>query len=213
MTIVNLLERNALEFGEDTALVEINPDQPETRRTWQEFDLVEPTPRLSHYRREITWAVFNEKANRTANMLSQNGIGKGKKVAILLMNCIDWLPLYFGILKTGALAVPLNYRYAANEIDYCLNLSEADALIFGPEFIGRVESVAEKISKNRMLIYFGSGCPAFADDYNDLVSECSGVFPECTLSEEDDAAIYFSSGTTGFPKAILHRKQSSFVCP
>lgn len=208
MTIVDLLERNAAEFGGDTALVEINPDQPETRRTWQEFDLVESTPKSRHYRREITWAVFNEKANRTANMLMQNGIGKGKKVAILLMNCIDWLPIYFGILKTGALAVPLNFRYAADEIDYCLKLSESDALIFGPEFIGRVESVAEKISKNRMLIYIGAGCPAFADDYNDLISECSGVFPECALTEEDDAAIYFSSGTTGFPKAILHKHRS-----
>ncbi len=209
MTIVDLLERNAREFGSDTALVEINPDQPETRHvTWHEFDLVESTPKSRHYRREITWAVFNEKANRTANMLLQNGIGRGKKVAILLMNCIDWLPIYFGILKTGALAVPLNFRYAADEIDYCLNLAEADALIFGPEFIGRVESVAEKISKNRMLIYIGAGCPAFADDYNDLISECSGVFSDCDLSEEDDAAIYFSSGTTGFPKAILHKHRS-----
>lgn len=209
MTIVDLLERNAREFGNDTALIEINPDQPETRHvTWHEFDLVESTPKARHYRREITWAVFNEKANRTANMLLQNGIGRGKKVAILLMNCIDWLPIYFGILKTGALAVPLNFRYAADEIDYCLNLAESDALIFGPEFIGRVESVAEKISKNRMLIYIGAGCPAFADDYNDLISECSGVFPACALSEEDDAAIYFSSGTTGFPKAILHKHRS-----
>ena len=208
MTIVDLLERNAREFGNDTALVEINPDQPETRRTWQEFDLVESTPKARHYRREITWSVFNEKANRTANMLLQNGIGRGKKVAILLMNCIDWLPIYFGILKTGALAVPLNFRYAADEIDYCLNLAEADALIFGPEFIGRVESVADKISKNRMLIYIGAGCPAFADDYTDLVSECASSFPKCALSEEDDAAIYFSSGTTGFPKAILHKHRS-----
>ena len=209
MTIVDLLERNAKEFCNDTALVEINPDQPETRKqTWQEFELVEPTPKVPHYRREITWGVFNEKANRFANMLKQHGIGKGNKVAILLMNCIDWLPIYFGILKTGALAVPLNFRYSSDEIDYCLGLAEADVLIFGPEFIGRVEAIANKISKNRMLIYIGSGCPAFADDYNDLTSECSGIFPECTLTEDDDAAIYFSSGTTGFPKAILHKHRS-----
>ena len=209
MTIVDLLERNAREFGEDTALVEINPDQPETRKqTWQEFELVEPTPKVPHYRREITWGVFNEKANRFANMLKQHGIGKGNKVAILLMNCIDWLPIYFGILKTGALAVPLNFRYSSDEIDYCLGLAQADVLVFGPEFIGRVEVIANKISKNRMLIYIGSGCPAFADDFNDLTSECSGVFPECTLTENDDAAIYFSSGTTGFPKAILHKHRS-----
>lgn len=209
MTIVHLLEDNAKKYANDIALVEINPDQPETRRrTWHEFELVEPTHRVDYYRREISWAVFNEKANRLANMLKQNGIGKGKKVAILLMNCIDWLPIYFGILKTGALAVPLNFRYSSDEIDYCLQLAEADVLIFGTEFIGRVEAVADKISKNCTLIYLGSGCPAFADDYNDLTSECSSIFPECELTEEDDAAIYFSSGTTGFPKAILHKHRS-----
>lgn len=209
MTIVHLLEKNAEQFGMDTALVEINPEVPETRkRTWHEYDLVEPTARVPHYRREITWSVFNEKANRFANMLSNHGIGKGKKVAILLMNCIDWLPIYFGILKTGALAVPLNFRYSSDEIEYCLDLAETNALIFGPEFIGRVESIADKIGKNRMLIYIGNDCPAFADDYNDLISECSGVYPSSKLSEEDDAAIYFSSGTTGFPKAILHKHRS-----
>lgn len=209
MTIIDLLERNSTQFESDTALVEINPDQPETRkRTWNEYELVEPTAKVSHYRREITWGVFNEKSNRLANMLSSHGIGKGKKVAILLMNCIDWLPIYFGILKTGALAVPLNFRYSSDEIDYCLNLAEADVLIFGPEFIGRVESIADKISKKCMLIYLGTDCPLFADDYNDLISECSGVYPKCTLTEDDEAAIYFSSGTTGFPKAILHKHRS-----
>ena len=70
MTIIELLERNAREWPNDTALVEINPDQPETRRvTWHDFELVEPSVKQKHYRREITWAVFDEKANRVANML------------------------------------------------------------------------------------------------------------------------------------------------
>ena len=208
MTIVHLLERNAQQWPDDSALVEINPDQPETRRvTWHEFELVEPSTRTRHYRREITWAVFNEKANRIANMLKSHGIGKGSKVAILLMNCIDWLPIYFGILKTGALAVPMNFRYAADEIEYCLNLSESNMLIFGSEFIGRVEEIADHIP-HISLVYLGAGCPSFADDLGELINESSSVFPACELEEEDDAAIYFSSGTTGFPKAILHKHRS-----
>ena len=208
MTIVHLLERNAREWPNDSALIEINPDQPETRRvTWHDFELVEPSVRSRHYRREITWAVFNEKANRVANMLKSHGLGKGSKVAILLMNCIDWLPIYFGILKTGALAVPMNFRYAANEIQYCLNLSDSNMMIFGPEFIGRVEEIADQIPQVD-LVYLGPGCPSFADDLNELINESSSLFPECTLTEEDDAAIYFSSGTTGFPKAILHKHRS-----
>ena len=208
MTIIELLERNAREWPNDTALVEINPDQPETRRvTWHDFELVEPSTKKKHYRREITWAVFDEKANRVANMLKSYNIGKGKKVAILLMNCIDWLPIYFGILKTGALAVPMNFRYSASEIEYCLKLSESNMLIFGPEFIGRVEEIVDKIPQVD-LVFEGAGCPGFADDLTELINECSSTFPLCTLTEDDDAAIYFSSGTTGFPKAILHKHRS-----
>ena len=205
MTIVDFLERNAREFGDDTALVEINPAVKETRRsTWRDYDLVEPTRHTPHYRREITWNVFNEKANRFANALKARGIGKGDKVAILLMNCIEWLPIYFGILKTGAMAVPLNFRYASDEIKYCLDLAEVDVLLFGPEFIGRVEEIADEISHNRLLIFVGAGCPSFADDYYEMTLECSSSFTMPEIGEDDDAAIYFSSGTTGFPKAILH---------
>ncbi len=117
MPITNLLEENCKKFGEDICLVEINPEVKEIRRvTWKEYELMEPSP-LSHYRREITWNVFNEKANRFANLLLGKGIKKGDKVAILLMNCLEWLPIYFGILKTGALAVPLNFRYTPEELN------------------------------------------------------------------------------------------------
>ncbi|HBN84897.1 MAG TPA: AMP-dependent synthetase, partial [Clostridiales bacterium] len=92
-------------------LVEINPEEQEKHESWKEFDLVETG--LSKYRREITWKEFDEKANRFANLLSSKGLKKGNKVAILLMNCLEWLPIYFGILKIGAIVVPLNYRYAA----------------------------------------------------------------------------------------------------
>lgn len=208
MTIIDLLEKNSLEIGAKTALVEINPEVYDDRRlTWREYELVQPTER-AHYRREITWSVFNEKANRFANALMGRGIGKGDKVAILLMNCLEWLPIYFGILKTGAMAVPLNFRYSSDEIKYCLDLAEVDMLVFGPEFIGRVEEIADSISQNRLLVYVGDGCPSFAESYLNLTSDCASNNPNLDITEEDYAAIYFSSGTTGFPKAILHRHKA-----
>ncbi|MDR2590496.1 MAG: acyl--CoA ligase [Oscillospiraceae bacterium] len=209
MPITEILEDNCKLCGNEIALIEINPERKDTRRiTWREYNLIEPSFG-EYFRREITWNVFNEKANRFANLLLNSGIKKGDKVAILMMNCLEWLPIYFGILKTGALAVPLNFRYAADEIEYCLNLAEADALIFGAEFIGRVEEIATSISKNRMLIFCGSGqCPTFAEDYNELTADCSSETPNIKLVDDDLAAIYFSSGTTGFPKAILHKHKS-----
>ena len=208
MPITELLEQNCKMYGNDICLVEINPEVKDKRRvTWKEYELIEPS-HASYYRREITWNVFNEKANRFANLLLSRGVKKGDKVAILLMNCLEWLPIYFGILKTGALAVPLNFRYSSKEIEYCLDLSESDVLIFGPEFIGRIEEIADRIITNRLLFFFGENCPTFAEDYNTLTADCSSMSPNIMLTDKDDAAIYFSSGTTGFPKAILHNHES-----
>lgn len=208
MPIIDYLERNARDFGSDIALVEINPDVQETRRvTWREYELIESTQTCS-YRREITWAVFNEKANRFANLLVARGIQPGDKVGILMMNCLEWLPIYFGALKTGAIVVPFNFRYDAEEIKYCVELADVDVLVFGPEFIGRIEAIVDDIAEKRILFYVGGNCPTFAEDYDKLASNCSSTFEKRDIKDSDDAAIYFSSGTTGFPKAILHNHES-----
>ncbi|MCL2136440.1 MAG: acyl--CoA ligase [Coriobacteriia bacterium] len=209
MPITEILEQNVELYGNETALVEINPEITERRRvTWREFELVEPA-NTSYYRREISWSVFNEKANRFANLLLSWGVRKEDKVAILLTNCLEWLPIYFGILKTGAIAVPLNFRYTADEIAYCLDKADVDILVFGPEFIGRMEDIVEQLPEELALIFFGvEVCPSFAESYIELTADCSSSSPDITLTDDDLAAIYFSSGTTGFPKAILHKHQS-----
>ncbi|MBP5606585.1 MAG: acyl--CoA ligase, partial [Ruminiclostridium sp.] len=207
MPITEYLENNATNYPEKIALVELNPEIREKKVTWKEFELIEPSADYP-YRREITWHVFNEKANRFANLLLSRGIKKGNKVGILLMNCLEWLHIYFGVLKTGAIAVPLNFRYTANEIKYCVELAEVDILVFGQNFIGRIEEIAEDISPNRLLFYVGEGCPSFAEHYDRLTANCSSADPGIEIKDTDDAAIYFSSGTTGFPKAILHNHES-----
>ena len=203
-----MLRLNAAKYPDEIALIEINPAMPEDRHiTWREYDLVETTDD-EPYRREITWSVFDEKANRLANLLISRGVGKGDKVAILLYNCIEWLPIYFGILKTGAVAVPLNFRYASDEILYCIEKSDSDVVLFGPEFIGRMESIVNKLQKGRLLFYVGDDCPTWAESFRELEALSSSRDPQIALYEIDDAAIYFSSGTTGFPKAILHNHES-----
>ena len=208
MPITDLLERNSKLYGDEIALVEINPEVQEPRRvSWQEYELIQSTSSVP-YRREITWSIFDEKANRVANMLLGRGIRKGQKVAILLMNCLEWLPIYFGILKTGAIAVPLNFRYTSEEIEYCLDKAEADVLFFGPEFITRLEPIVPKFSHRRMLLFVGDACPSFAEDYHRATANCSSMAPKILVDDEDEAAIYYSSGTTGFPKAILLRHRA-----
>ncbi len=208
MPITEILEHNATLFKNDVSLVELNPgDDDKPRMTWREYSLIESTSR-ARFRKEITWGEFNVQANRFANLLLSRGIKKGDKIAILLMNCIEWLPIYFGILKAGAVAVPLNFRYTADEIKYCCKLAEVDGIVFGPEFTGRMEEICDRMPKVRLMMYSGEDCPSFAESYDELIGYCSSRTPQTDIKDSDDAAIYFSSGTTGFPKAILHPHRS-----
>ncbi|HIU98680.1 MAG TPA: acyl--CoA ligase [Candidatus Limadaptatus stercoripullorum] len=208
MPITDFLERNAKEFGDEVCLVEINPELKEKHAlTWKDYSLVEVTPYEEH-RREMTWREFDEKANRFANLLLSKGLRRGEKVGILLMNCLEWLPVYFGVLKAGGIAVPLNYRYTEGEIKYCLDLADVTVLVFGKEFIGRLESVFGELKKVEGMLFVGEDCPSFAESYELLAAAESAEKPAVSYDDEDYAAIYFSSGTTGFPKAILHRHKA-----
>ena len=207
MVITDFLERNARLYGAEVALVEINPsDERDKAKSWRETSLIE-TSTDAPYRRDLTWRRFDKKANRVANLLLSRGIRKGTKIGILMMNCLEWLPVYFGILKAGCIAVPFNFRYSADEIAYCLELADVEILVFGREFIDRLQQIPEAMDKLRCRFFVGSEAelPANAEHFNRLVTYCSFEAPPVLLQEDDCAAIYFSSGTTGFPKAILHR--------
>lgn len=161
MPITDILIKNAGLYGNEVSLIEINPQLRDKRGiTWSEYELVEANS-AERYRHEITWREFNDKANRFANFLLGRGINKQHKISLLLMNCLEWLPIYFGILKTGAVVVPLNYRYTADEIKYCLELSEADVLVFGPEFIGRVETIKKQNPPCKRYLLCRSRLPVF----------------------------------------------------
>ena len=116
MLIMDYLERNARYYGQETALVEFSPtDAHDNAKTWREYRLIESTADAP-LRREISWLDFDRRTNRFANLLLSRGVKRGTKVGILLMNCLEWLPIYFGILKAGCIAVPLNFRYSSDEI-------------------------------------------------------------------------------------------------
>ena len=113
-------------------------------------------PAISNYRGEtLHYKDVARRMEKLHIMFEECGLQKGDKVAILMMNCLEWLPIYFGILKSGCMAVPLNFRYTADEIRYCLNLADADALVFGPEFIERVNAISGDIPAVDNLFFVG----------------------------------------------------------
>lgn len=208
MVITEFLERNARLYGSEIALVEINPSEERDKAiTWRDFSLIEGSADAP-YRREMSWKDFDRRANRFANLLLSREIARGTKVGILMMNCLEWLPVYFGILKAGCIAVPLNFRYSTDEIKYCLELADVEVLVFGPEFIERMNPIADQLPAVRLMFFVGKDKPDYTEDLLKLVNFCSSGEPPVSMTEDDYAAIYFSSGTTGFPKAILHNHRA-----
>ena len=164
MIITDFLEKNARLYGQETALVEINPSEERDKAvTWWDFNLIESAGTDAPYRRELSWKDFDRNANRFANLLLSRCVNKGTKVAILVMNCLEWLPVYFGVLKAGCIAVPMNYRYSSEEIKYCIDLADVEMLVFGPEFISRIDAIAEDIPSVKTLFFVGSNVPSYAN--------------------------------------------------
>jgi len=204
MPITDFLVKNAELYGEKTCLTEINPElEVKGGWTWKELALVE-TADSGPYRKDLTWRAFDDMANQFANLLIERGVSRGDKVGILLMNCIEWLPIYFGVLKSGAIVVPLNFRYSSDEIKYTLGLADVCILVTGPEFTERIQVISGDIPNVRTIFYVGRDCPDFAESLGAAAHAQPKADPMIPLTDEEDAAIYFSSGTTGFPKAILH---------
>jgi acyl-CoA synthetase (AMP-forming)/AMP-acid ligase II len=185
MLIGDILARNARMYGNEVALIERAPEK--------------------NKRVEITWREFDEQANWFANALMARGIKKGDKVIHLMMNCIEWLPAYFGILRTGAWAVPLNFRFSAQDIKLCAGIAEGKAMIFGEEFIDRINEIQDDLATIKSYIFLGPDevRPDYTEAYERVLEESSAANPDVDIRIEDEAGLYFTSGTTGTPKPIL----------
>ena len=196
MLITEILARNARMYGAETALIEREPEK--------------------NRRKEISWKAFDDQANQMAQGLIARGIKKGDRVVHLMTNCIEWLPIYFGILRTGAWAVPLNFRFVAKTIRHCAQITEARAVIFGEEFIERISAVKEDLDGFvETYIFVGpkERTPSYAVAYQDMLEAALPIDPEVEIKITDEAALYFTSGTTGTPKAtLLTQRNLEFSC-
>ncbi len=183
MLITEILARNARMYGNEVALIERVPE--------------------TGTRRVMTWREFDEQATKFANILMAKGVKKGDKVIHLMMNCLEWLPAYFGILRTGAWAVPLNFRFSADDILYCARIAEAKALIYGVEFVDRIETIREDLGTVEHMFFVGDTTPEGTTNFTEVLEKGDAAPVTVELHYEDAAALYFTSGTTGQPKPIL----------
>jgi acyl-CoA synthetase (AMP-forming)/AMP-acid ligase II len=148
--IGEMLARNARMHPDDIALIERIPAEKK--------------------RNTITWREFDERANRFSNVLRSRGIKKGEKVIHLMNNSIDWLIVYFGIIRTGAWVVPLNFRFTSDDIEYCCDVAEPDIFVFGEEFGERIGPIWERLSSVKHFICVGKKIPPYAESFSHALS-------------------------------------------
>jgi len=183
ITIPEMLARNARMYPDDCALVEVKPSR--------------------NYHREMTWRQMDDEANRVANALIEMGVKKGDRVIQWMMNSIDWLIAYFGILRSGAWVVPLNFRFTGADFLYCAEISGARFMIIGEEFIDRVELVKKQLRGVEGILAFGDNLPGDMTGFHAWIDRRPTSRPHVDISRDEACSLYFTSGTTGAPKPIL----------
>ena len=191
MNLVDFLEKNARLYPEDIAFVEVRP--------------------LTKARRHIDWARFNERSNRLANALMKRGIKKRDKVFLLGRNSIHWLEAYFAVMKTGAWVVPLNFRFTNEDVQNCAGVAEPSAFILDAEYVERTAQIRDSLVTIRDYISMGKDVFGNVDPIEELIESASPGSPQVTLKDDDACALYFTSGTTGTPKAVL-LSHTSLTC-
>jgi len=183
MTISEMVARNRRMYPNDTALIELRPSQG--------------------LRKEITWKEFDERVNRVANALIDRGVRKGDKVIHWMMNSINWLEAYFGLIRTGAWAAPLNFRFTGQDFKYCADIAEGKLMILSEQFIDRVKEVRSQLPTIKSYIVVSQSIPEGMEDFEQVISKSSPQPVEAGLRDDDECGLYFTSGTTGAPKPIL----------
>ena len=193
MLITDLLRQNAQQYPGESALVSVDtknliPDQPDSYEAC---------------RRTLTWKQFDALANRIANYLLHMGIRKGSKVGIMMMNRIEYLPLFFGILRAGAVSTQINFRYRSSELVQAALLTDIEVLFYDSSSQAAIAEAQPALPQLRACISLDETACEGSHRRQEVLN-ASASDPGIALDRSDDAAIYFSSGTTGAPKAVVH---------
>lgn len=159
-----------------------------------------------HGERRMTWREWNASANSTARLLHEVlGVRQGDRVAVLAMNCTEYLDLLFACAKLGAVLQPLNWRLSAPELRGLLADAEPVVLVHGPEFRSQVEAVRPHASSVRHFVALSDSPEVLGSDvpFSSREGLSDSALPEVKVEASDAWVLCYTGGSTGLPKAAV----------
>jgi len=153
-------------------------------------------------RKKYTFSQLNERVDRLANALSSLSVKKGDRLAMLQVNCNQFVETYFAAAKLGAIYVPLNFRAKGNELTYMLNTAEASTLLVGERYIELVDSLRSNLTSVRHFISIESRHEGMLY-YEDMIASGPAGEIVTEIDDDDTTILLYTAGTTGVPKGVM----------
>ncbi|WJR76624.1 long-chain-fatty-acid--CoA ligase [Bradyrhizobium sp. NP1] len=152
----------------------------------------------------LSFAQLAERSRKVANALAGLGVQRGERVAVLATNTAEYVEVVFGIAAAGAVWVPLNFRLAAEELEFIIADSEAAAVVYTHDMVSAVDAIRDRLPAVRTWIRIGGGAAGGAAvAYDDMLSRAKASAPSTMASSADLFTIMYTSGTTGRPKGAM----------
>lgn len=162
-------------------------------------------PAARDSRRALTYAQFEERANRLANALESLGLVYGDRLAVYAFNCLEWMEIYAACAKSGVVAVPVNFRLTAAGARHILADSGATAVMAGAELAPAIDEIRAELPlrTDALVLLGGEGTRPGWRSYEELLASGSAAPPEVRVRPEDPWTVMYTSGTTGRPKGAV----------
>ena len=156
---------------------------------------------IEHDGGRLTYAAFVDRAQRMANAMLARGLKAGDRVAVYAQNCPEYLERYVGLQLAGLVAVPANYRLTPPELSYLLDNSGAKAILVGEEYLPCLDKIRASGKRvPEVVIVYGA---SHEHAYERAIAKATSGVPPRAFGLNDPAAIFYTSGTTGFPKGAV----------
>ena len=179
---------------------------PSVREVWLSTLQFSDRPYLVYQDERLTYGEAHAIANSTANWLLAQGVKPGDRVAIAMRNYPEWMLIYWACLAVGITVVGMNAWWTAEEMAYGLSDSAPKVLFLDAERLARVQEKPDMVKGMQLVGVRIPDMPAGLIDWS-VVAAHGGALPEVTVDPDSDACIFYTSGTTGFPKGaqLTHR--------